>query len=83
MATKKDKRLAMEQKRIREAEETRRSGLKAQERDRQQRAARAKAAAEKKALEEKKRQNLDALKAVAEANEVPMDTSELSDAACV
>ena len=56
MATKKQKRQLMEQKRLRELEETRISGLKAQEKDRQQRAARSKALAEKAAAEAK-RQN--------------------------
>lgn len=68
MATKKQKRQLMEQKRLRELEETRISGLKAQEKDRQQRAARSKALAEKAAAEAK-RQNkaLAALKMAAMA----------------
>lgn len=67
MATQKQKRERLIQKRQDELAATIASGLRAQEKDRQQRALRAQAIEDRKAREDKKRKNLDALKSVSES----------------
>lgn len=68
MATKKQKRLELEAKRVREAEETRLSGLKALERDRALRARKAQKAKEAAEAENKRLEGILAMKKLAAAS---------------
>lgn len=76
MATKKQKREALELKRAREAEETRQSGLQALERDRRRRAALA-----RKRQEEAKAES-DRLEEILRQNETRLRMASMAGAGC-